>query len=128
MHSIIKKSVAIAATTVALSTGALALTAGDASAASRGTATATESRKMVRQAEDQRCLTLKEARKIVKGNGTYIGTDDLGARYYHWAGKGNVRTLDISVLGSCTDLVVVDWRRGATTYWGHYARWSAYAA
>ena len=66
---------------------------------------------------DQRCLTLKEARKIVKGNGTYIGTDDLGARYYHWAGKGNVRTLDISVLGSCTDLVVVDRRRGATTYW-----------
>ena len=128
MHSIIKKAAAIAVTTVSLAVGASALSATDASAASRGTATTAEARKVVREAESQRCLTLREARKIVKGNGTYTGTDSLGARYYHWEGKGNVRTLDISVLGSCTDLVAVDWRRGATTYWGHYARWAEYVA
>lgn len=112
---------------VALGVGALGAMAPDASAAGRGTATKTEARKVVREAESQRCLTLKEARKIVKGNGTYIGSDDLGARYYHWAGTGSVRTLDISVLGSCTDLVAVDWRRGATTYWGDYSRWTSVA-
>ena len=127
MHKVITRTAATLAATVAIA-GGFALSAPDASAASRGTATATEARKVVREAERQRCLTLKEARKIVHGNGTYSGTDDIGARYYHWSGKGSVRSLDISVLGSCTDLVVVDWRRNATTYWGNYGRWQAYAA
>jgi hypothetical protein len=127
MHKIFTRTAAVAAA-VAIGTGALALSAPDAGAASRGTATATESRKVMRQAEDQRCLTLREARKYVKGTGTYSGTDDIGARYYHWSGKGSVRSLDISVLQGCTDLVVVDWRRNATTYWGNYGAWQAYAA
>lgn len=122
-----RKIVAIVAATLATTAIAATLPT-DAHAASRGTATAKEARKVVREAEDQRCLTLKEARKIVHGNGTYTGTDEIGARYYHWSGKGNVRTLDISVLDGCTDLVVVDWRRGATTAWGNYSAWQAYAA
>lgn len=127
MHKIFTRTAAIAAA-LAVGAGALAVGAPSASAASTGTATSAEARKVMRQAEDQRCLTLKEARKIVKGNGTYSGTDSLGARYYHWSGKGSVRTLDISVLQGCTDLVVVDWRRNATTYWGNYGAWQAYAA
>lgn len=127
MNKIITRTAAVAATVLTI--GGLAMaTAPNASAASRGTATSSEARKVMREAENQRCLTLREARKIVHGNGTYSGTDDLGARYYHWAGKGNVRTLDISVLDGCTDLVVIDWRRNATTWWGNYGAWQAYAA
>jgi hypothetical protein len=127
MNKLIIRTASVAA--AALTIGGLALaTAPNASAASRGTASTSEAHKIVREAQNQRCLTLREARKIVHGNGTYSGVDDLGARYYHWAGTGSVRTLDISVLDGCTDLVVVDWRRNANTYWGNYGAWQAYAA
>lgn len=71
----------------------LAVTAPTAEAASYGTGTVTkkEGRKVVREADKQKCLTLKEVRKIVKGKGTYAGDGD-----YVWYGKGSVSGLVVS--------------------------------
>jgi len=93
MHSIIKKSAAIAATTVALTAGALTVGAPDASAASTGTVTVKEGRKVVREADRQGCLTKKEARKIVKGTG------NQGEGITYWYGKGKADYLIVEFNG-----------------------------
>jgi hypothetical protein len=119
MNRIIRKTVAIVASTVALAGGGLALTAGDASAASRGTATVAEGRKVVREADRQGCLTLKEARKIVKGNGTEY-TVEGPTRGWQWKGSGNVRTLDATFIHGCADFVYLDYRHGRTLVWSNW--------
>lgn len=76
--------------------GMLAVTAPSASAStvkSHGTATVSEGRKVVREADRQKCLTLKEVRKIVHGSGEQAE----GGRV--WFGKGKADFLFVEFNG-----------------------------
>ena len=82
MSKIITRIAAVGAA-VSIGAGGLALTAPTADAATYkkvGTATVKEGSKVVREADQQRCLTVKETRKIVKGNGEYLGIKGAGIR------------------------------------------------
>lgn len=91
-----RRLVALAATTAVLGGGAAALAPSNAHAASYGTGTATvsEGRKVVREADKQSCLTLKEAQKMVKGKGYAVE----GGRV--WNGKGKAEALYVEFSGS----------------------------
>ena len=100
MSKMIKRVAAVGAA-VAIGTSALAMTAPGA-ASRTGSATVKEGDKVVREADKQKCLTLKEVRKIVKGKGTAY--DGHGADSYtggtYWIGKGKADYLVVEFNGS----------------------------
>ena len=121
MSKIIIRSASVAAA-VAIGAGSLALATPSASAAtyrSAGTATVAEGRKVVREADEQRCLTLKETRKIVKGNGREYAVDGP-TRGFAWKGKGNVARLNVTFVHGCADFVYLDYRHGRTLSWANW--------
>jgi len=100
----VRKIAAIAAATIAV-TGIVTTIPTDAHAASKaGTVTVSEGRRVVKAADHQRCLTLKETRKIVKGQGTLVGKDN-DSRYQTWNGKGKADYLDVIFWHGCADAV-----------------------
>ena len=114
MSKIIKRTAAIgAAVAIGVGVGALAATAPDASAAGKvGTATVNEGRKVVREADKQRCLTLKETRKIVHGNGTRME----GGWYWYCKGKADI--LIVTFNGSkCAQTTLLGYDNGDAFAW-----------
>jgi len=123
MSRIIKRVAAIGAA-VAIGAGSLALAAPSADAAKvykkPGSATVKEGRKVVREADKQKCLTLKEAQKIVKGAG-YRGE---GVQY--WYGKGKADYVIVEFDGSkCAQAAFLVYDNGDTYGWvnGYLMQW-----
>ena len=113
MSKIITRIAAVGAA-VSIGAGGLALTAPTADAATYkkvGTATVKEGRKVVREADQQRCLTVKETRKIVKGNGEYLGVEDGNANYY-WKATGKAEFLLVQYHGGCANAAALVYDNG----------------
>ena len=121
MSKIIKRTAAIGAA-VAIGAGALAFSAPTADAATYrkpGSVTVKEGRKVVREADKQKCLTLKEVRKIVKGAG-YVATDeDNGGTTNVWYGKGKAAGLVVEGYdtGKCATAAALIYDNGNAYAW-----------
>lgn len=77
-----------------------------------GTATVAEGRKVVREADKQSCLTLKEAQKIVHGKGDRAE----GGRY--WMGKGKADVLFVEFDGQhCAQAAYLYYDNGNAYAW-----------
>ena len=110
MHKIITRTLGVGAA-LAVGLGAMAATAPSASAASHvGTATVKEGRKVVREADRQRCLTLKETRKIVHGT----GSRDANPGTYYWYAKGRAEVLIVEYSGGCAVFSGLQYDNGDT--------------
>jgi hypothetical protein len=109
-----RRIVALAATTALLGGGAAALAPSSAEAATykTGTATVKEGRKVVREADKQKCLTLKEVRKYTKANGSYAGEGD-----YVWEGKGKAAFLVVHFEGKCAGGAALYYDNGDAYAW-----------
>lgn len=111
MNSIIERVVGIAAAST-IGLGGLAVMAPDVNAYSKGTVTRSEGRKVVREADWQQCLTMKEIRKIVKGSGSPME----GGR--SWKGRGKVDFLGVEHYGKrCAVGVYLIMDNGDTLSW-----------
>ena len=110
----VRRLVALAATTAILGGGVAALAPSNAHAATFGTGTATvkEGRKVVREADKQKCLTLKEVRKIVKGNGNQME----GGRSWNSKGKGDWLGVEFSG-GKCATSAYLVYDNGDAYSW-----------
>jgi hypothetical protein len=86
---------------VALGVGVLGVMAPDASAYSRGTASKSEISKLNRAMDRQKCVTLKETRKILKANGTKDWSRPGAWKGYTWNGTGDVEYLDVRFHRNC---------------------------
>jgi hypothetical protein len=85
MRKIITHAAGITAA-IAVGIGVVAVTAPSADAASStGSVTRKEGRKVIREGDRQKCLTLKEVRKMVHGNGKKTWDAD-GYKEYTWKG------------------------------------------
>lgn len=104
-------AVSIAAVTV---TGSIAPTT--ASAASPGSVTVSEGRRVIRAADHQRCLTLKETRALVHGSGVLVGKDSA-SRYQTWKGKGKASFLDVVYVHGCAIGAWLDYDNGRQLSW-----------
>ena len=115
MSKIIKRTAAIAAA-VAIGAGSLALVApSEASAATykkQGSATVKEGRKVVREADKQKCLTLREVQKIVKGAGVAVE----GGRGWNATGKAEVLVVAFGH-GKCADAAILGYDNGDAYAW-----------
>jgi hypothetical protein len=111
MNKSIKRVVGIAAT-AAVGFGIMAVTAPSASAAGRGSASVSEINKLSREMDRQKCVTLKEVRKIIHGNGTREWTRPGSWKGYTWNGSGDVDYLDVRFHKNCvyyTEWSSTDW-------------------
>ncbi|HEY5848736.1 MAG TPA: hypothetical protein VIT42_18290 [Microlunatus sp.] len=90
--------------TIALAGGAAAATASPAEAAikGKGTVSARESDKVLRAMTKQRCLTIKETQRIVKGKGTKVSATAKNRHVvWSWNGIGAVDKLEIQYHKGC---------------------------
>jgi len=89
-------------------------------APAKGTVTVKEGKRVVRAADHQKCLTLKEVRKIVHGQGTVVGKDS-DSRYQTWDGRGKADYLDVIFWHGCADAVYLVKHSGAELIYLDYA-------
>jgi len=115
MSKIIKRIAAII-TAVAIGGGLMAVTAPTADAASRGTVTRAEAKKVVNEAMRQKQLTKNEVRKIVHGKGKskyFAGCADVYTLTYKGTKKSGIKTMTVYFLDNKTvSAVDVDYRKG----------------
>lgn len=88
-----KRVIAAAVATLTLGVGAAALPSVAEAKVHRGTITRTEAGKVYKQMLRQKCLTVKETRKIVHGKGYLYEEEGYWGLYYD--GKGRVEYADI---------------------------------
>lgn len=113
MNAKIKKVVGVGVSAFALGVGMIAVTAAPSQAAtSKGTATVSEGRKVVREADRQHCLTLREVRKIVHGTGTKYDTG------WAWRGTGKADVLAVEFNGGkCVQTAILGYDNGNALAW-----------
>ena len=89
---------------LALAGGAAAVTAMPAEAAikGKGSVSARESDKVLRAMSKQRCLTIKETQRIVKGKGTKVRATAKNRHVvWSWNGTGAVDKLEVQYDKGC---------------------------
>lgn len=120
----VRKIAAIAAATIATVAVTASIAPTTASAASVGTVTVKEGKRVIRAADNQRCLTLKETRRIIHGNGVLVGKDST-SRYQTWNGKGKADFVDVVYSHGCAVGVwfvykserQLSWHNWDSSYW-----------
>lgn len=113
MSAKIKKVVGTGVSALALGVGMIGVTAAPSQAAtSKGTATVSEGRMVVREADRQHCLTLREVRKIVHGNGEQME----GGRFWRATGKADFFGVEFNG-GKCAKATYLVYDNGNAFAW-----------
>ena len=117
----VRKIAVLAAATLATVAVTASIAPTSASASVKGgTVTASEGRRVIRAADRQKCLTLKEVRHIVHGKGVKAAGDYVGT-YQTWKGKGKIAFLDVTFRKGCADGAWLDYDNGKQLSWIDYS-------